>query len=81
MMTAWWLNIPPSTHIAANGNDVRLETTDSGIEMKQNGGSLELLNQNAGSGSTVFVSMPGSLRARYVNQKTGQMTINNVYAQ
>lgn len=81
IMTAWWLNIPPSTHITANGNGVRLETTDSGIEMKQNGGSLELLNQNAGSGSTVFVSMPGSLRARYVNQKTGQMTINNVYAQ
>ena len=81
IMTAWWLNIPPSTHTTANGNCVRLAATDSGIEMKQNGGSLELLNQNAGSGSTVFVSTPGSLRARYVNAKTGQMTINNVYAQ
>jgi len=81
IMTAWWLNIPPSKHLAAGGNGVRLEATASGIEMKQNGGALVLLNQNGGSGSTVFVSTPGSLRARYVNAETGQVTINNVYAQ
>lgn len=81
IMTAWWLNIPPAKHLAANGNGVRLEATAAGIEMKQNGGALVLLNQNAGSGSTVFVSTPGSLRARYVNAETGQVTINNVYAQ
>ncbi len=81
IMTAWWLNIPPSKHLVTNGNGVRLEATASGIEMKQNGGALVLLNQNAGSGSTVFVSTPGSLRARYVNAETGQVTINNVYAQ
>ena len=81
IMTAWWLNIPPAKHMAANGNGVRLEATAAGIEMKQNGGALVLLNPNAGSGSTVFVSTPGSLRARYVNAETGQVTINNVYAQ
>jgi len=81
IMTAWWLNIPRAKHLTANGNGVRLEATASGIEMKQNGGALVLLNQNAGSGSTVFVSTPGSLRARYVNAETGQVTINNVYAQ
>ena len=81
IMTAWWLNIPRSKHSTANADGVRLEATSSGIELKQNGGSLVLLNQNAASGSTVFVSTPGSLRARYVNSKTGQMTINNVYAQ
>jgi hypothetical protein len=83
IMTAWWLNIPPSRRSAANSNVVRLEVTasGSGIELKQNGAALTLLNQSAGSGSTVFVSSPGSLRARYVNAETGQMTINNVYAQ
>ncbi|MEP6538599.1 MAG: hypothetical protein ABJF23_24890 [Bryobacteraceae bacterium] len=81
IMTAWWLNIPQSKHLAVSGNAVRLEATAAGIEMKQNGGALVLLNQNGGSGSTIFVSTPGSLRARYVNAETGQVTINNVYAQ
>jgi hypothetical protein len=82
IMTAWWLNIPQSKRSTAQVNGVRLEETSSGIGLKQNGASLVLLNQNAGSGSsTVFMSTPGSLRARYVNSSTGQMTINNVYAQ
>ena len=81
IITAWWLNIPVSRHPAASASGVRLEETASGIEMNQNGRALTLLQKTAGSGSTVFVSTPGSLRARYVNAETGQMTINNVYAQ
>ncbi len=81
IMTAWWLNIPAPVQRPANANGVRLEATSSGIELKQNGSALTLLNPRGDSSSTVFVSSPGSLRARYVDSETGQMTINNVYAQ
>ena len=82
IVTAWWLNIPPSKHVAVASHDgIRLEATSSGLELKQDGRALVLLNQNPDVSSTVFVSTPGSLRARYVNSKTGQMTIANVYAQ
>jgi hypothetical protein len=82
MMTAWWLNIPPSKgRPVAGSNLVRLEANSSGIEVKQNGGALMLLNPARASNSAVFLSVPGSLRARYVDSETGQVTINYVYAQ
>ena len=81
IITAWWLNIPQSKHTAVTANGIQLEKTPYGIEVTQDGHGLALLNQNADVSSTVFVSTPGSLRARYVNSKTGQMTITNVYAQ
>jgi anti-sigma factor RsiW len=81
IVTAWWLNIPPSTHTATAMNGIRLDKTVDGLQVMQNGRALVLLNQSANIDSTVFVSTPGSLRARYVNSKTGQMTITNVYAQ
>jgi hypothetical protein len=81
IMTAWWLNVPPSHRPVAGPNIVRLEANSSGIEMKQNGGALMLLNPERASNGAVFLSAPGSLRARYVDSETGQVTINNVYAQ
>jgi hypothetical protein len=82
IMTAWWLNIPPSKgRPVAGSNLVRLEANSLGIEVTQNGGALMLLNPERASKSAVFVSAPGSLRARYVDSETGQVTINHVYAQ
>jgi hypothetical protein len=65
----------------AGSNLVRLEANSSGIEVKQNGGALMLLNPARASNTAVFLSAPGSLRARYVDSETGQVTINYVYAQ
>jgi hypothetical protein len=81
IVTAWWLNIPPSNHTTISATGIRLDKTADGLQVMQNGRALVLLNQSANIDSTVFVSTPGSLRARYVNSKTGQMTITNVYAQ
>ena len=57
-----------------------LNATPAGIEVKASGGALTLLNTRAAS-PLVYVSAPGSLRARFVDSETGQVTINNVYAE
>jgi hypothetical protein len=76
--TAWWLNIPRSNFHPG----IALESNSSGIELKQNGGALTLLNTRAAPGSPVISSSsPGQLRTRYVDAETNQVTINNVYAQ
>jgi hypothetical protein len=85
LMTAWWLNIPgnmPGTHrySARSNSQVTLQSTPGGIQLKENGAVLTLMHQRGGS-SVVFGSSPGSLRARYVDSETGQVTINNVYSQ
>jgi len=77
LSAAWWLNIPKTQRPTAG---VELEATRSGIEMKQNGSSLMLLNRKSSS-APMYGSAPGSLRVRYVDAETNQVTINNVYAQ
>lgn len=75
--TAWWLNIP---HTQQRQTGVVLEVTQSGIQLKQDGAALMLLNRKTNS-APVYGSAPGSLRVRYVDSETNQVTINNVYAQ
>jgi hypothetical protein len=60
--------------------DPVLAATPAGIEVKASRGALTLLNTRAAS-PAVYVSAPGSLRARFVDSETGQVTINNVYAE
>lgn len=74
--TAWWLNIPRTQRQTG----VVLEATQSGIQLKQDGAALMLLNRKSSS-APVYGSAPGSLRVRYVDSETNQVTINNVYAQ
>ncbi|HUS06368.1 MAG TPA: hypothetical protein VMZ52_08740 [Bryobacteraceae bacterium] len=76
MMTAWWLSIPPRLP----RRQVTVQETAGGIELKDNGAALILLHQRGGK-TVLFGSSPGSLRARYVDSETGQVTINNVYSQ
>ena len=77
LMAAWWLNVPHPRRVVSNA--VVLQSTPTGIELQQNGATLELLHK-AGSHSTIFVSAPRSLRSRSVDADTGQVTIYNVYA-
>jgi hypothetical protein len=79
LMGGWWLNIPPRQSLA-KAPQVILENTSNGIELRQDGSSLTLMHSRGGK-SVVLASSPGSLRARYVDEETGQVTINNVYAQ
>ncbi|MBI1896602.1 MAG: hypothetical protein HYZ57_04765 [Acidobacteria bacterium] len=76
---AWWLNMPGGKRRTAP-DEVVLEATPSGIQMRQSDGALTLMHTRAAS-QTVFVSAPGTLRARFVDSETGQVTINNVYAE
>lgn len=56
-----------------------IETSVSGIQVKEGGGSLMLLNARA---RTVDYQASGStMGARYIDSDTGQVTINNVYVQ
>jgi hypothetical protein len=76
---AWWLNPPRQNGLAAKRSPVEIQTSATGLEVKENGSALILMHTR-GQQAPIIVSTPGSLRARYVDQDTGQVTINNVYA-
>jgi hypothetical protein len=80
LMTAWWLNIPRPAMKA--DSEVVLKVNHQGIGIEQNGTPLIVLHTRALKESKpVYTSGPGTLRARYVDADTGQVTINNVYSQ
>ena len=80
---AWWLNGPgpvrPSREAALNDSDVVLEATAAGVEIKQAGGAFALTHRGSDA-VAVTVSVGGTARAGYVDDDTGQVTINHVYA-
>ena len=85
ILAGWFLQgprmlMPPQRALMLAPADAVLQATPAGIEVKASRGALTLLNTRAGS-QTVYVSAPGSLRARFVDSETGQVTINNVYAE
>jgi len=57
-----------------------IAATSDGIELKQGDRMLTLRPPNVGD-VTYLVSAQGTLRADYVDEETGQVTIHNVYAQ
>lgn len=86
---AWWANSGkgpvPMTNLvkapqAAVVQGVRLEMTSAGIGVNDNGRVLTLKNPKEGD-VAFSVNIGGSMRARYVDAETGQVTINNVYVQ
>jgi anti-sigma factor RsiW len=81
IVTGWFLNVPrhsPAARLAEAG--IVLETTASEIQMKENGAIFSLRHPGS-DGLTVSVSGQGSIRARYLDAETGQVTIHNVYAE
>jgi hypothetical protein len=84
ILGGWFLQgprmlMPQRAHLAAPVDPV-LDATPLGVEVKASRGALTLLNTRAAS-PAMYVSAPGSLRARFVDSETGQVTINNVYAE
>ena len=81
---AWWLNGSgpgrPMQEASLNDSDVVLEATAAGVEIKQAGGAFALTHRGSDA-VTVTVSVGGAARAGYVDDETGQVTINHVYAQ
>jgi hypothetical protein len=81
LLAAWWLNPAPERQpVALRQPQVEIRTTASGIQLNENGGALTLLHTR-GRQKPIIVSAPGTLRARFIDSETGQVTINNVYAQ
>jgi hypothetical protein len=70
---------PPPVPVASNGNSI-LRATASGIELDQGGQTLSLLHARDNS-VTYSAGAQGSMRAGYVDQDTGNVTINDVYVQ
>jgi len=61
----------------ASPEDVILEASSSGIQVRENGRALSLIPHS--DGATVSVDMHGSAGVRYVDADTGQVTTNKVY--
>lgn len=64
----------------AQESGVALAATRNGIEVRENGSAMTMVSPGDGP-SVVVVNTGGSLRARYIDGDTGQVTITNVYAQ
>jgi hypothetical protein len=81
LLAAWWLNpMPRRKPHAIRATHVEMRTTASGIQLNENGNALTLLHTR-GRQKPIIVSAPGTLRARFVDNETGQVTINNVYTE
>lgn len=70
----------PQAPAAMPGNAAELRATANGIELNQDGQTLSLLHVKAGE-VTYSAGAQGSMRARYVDADTGNVTINNLYVQ
>jgi hypothetical protein len=79
---AWWLNPAVRPAPTLRGPQVLIRTTSAGLELNENGNSMVLLHGRGGQMQhPIIVSSPGTLRARYVDADTDQITINNVYSE
>lgn len=82
LVAAWTLNVPAKRmEPVMRASEVEMRTTSAGIELNENGSVLTLMHSRGGAQKPVIVSTPSSLRARFVDEETGQVTINNVYAE
>jgi anti-sigma factor ChrR (cupin superfamily) len=77
-----WLHLPRPLRVDGGAAEPRvvLKSVRSGIELAENGRSLALMHR-ASDRVTVTVGMQGELRARYVDDETGEVTIHNVYSE
>jgi len=63
---------------ALTPDEVVLEASSSGIELKENGAAMSLMHPHSDRG-TVSVSLQGVAGVRFVDADTGQVTTNKVY--
>jgi hypothetical protein len=75
----WTMRVPPVEAPTVHAGVV-LETTTDGIEVQQDGAALALMHRSGGP-AAISAGAGGSLRARYIDEETGQVTIHHVYAE
>ena len=77
----WWLHMPPPQVAVSQWNDGQvLAATPVGIELKQEDRALTLM-QTGSEPLLVSISAQGAMEARFIDDETGMVTINNVYVQ
>ena len=69
----------PSVNESRHVQEAVLEANGSGIQVKEGGQAFMLLNSRAHDVNVT--ASGGTMRARYVDADTGNVTINNVYVQ
>lgn len=83
IVVGWLLeSVVPPAHlriVPAASTTVVLDATSAGIGVEQNGHGFRLLHPRAEN--VVSSVRGGSLRSRYVDGETGQVTISHVYAE
>jgi hypothetical protein len=74
---------PVATTSALADDGLVVQVNGNGIQVKRGGQALRLLNPDLDPNQRVMYSpgAQGSMRARYVDPDTGNVTINNVYAE
>ncbi|MCW5983118.1 MAG: hypothetical protein KIT09_33825 [Bryobacteraceae bacterium] len=77
IVSGWFLHLPAPV---PRTDGVVLAASRSGIELKNAEGALTLKHHGA-QPALVSVSAQGSIAARFVDDETGMVTINNVYVQ
>jgi len=83
IVSGWWLYIPRMQRTLAPDTGVSVAVKGDGVELTDGAGTLMLMHpKSADPGDvTVSVEADGAARARYVDEQSGQVTINNVYAE
>ena len=77
LVASVFLERPAPRVVEASG--VVLETSGSGIQVSEGQQGIMLLN--SGAQDVNYLATGNTMRARYVDNETGYVTINNVYAQ
>ena len=85
VISGWWLHLPRPSAVAMRSRapveqQVLLKTTRSGIEMEENGLSLAFVHYGK-ERATLTAGLQGELRARYIDDETGEVTIHHVYVE
>lgn len=82
MVTGLMLERPAPNPQIARQQGVVVERADNGIQVWEDGQSLQLKHRVRDERDVLYtVGAQGSMRARYVDDQTGNVTINNVYAE
>jgi hypothetical protein len=82
VMSGWLLQTRPAAapdqQIATN-QEIVLRASGTGLALEENGRALTLVHGETGA-VLVTAGAQGSLRARYLDEDTGEVTIHHVYA-
>lgn len=83
IVSGWWLYIPKMHRQQAPETGVTVAVRGDGVELKDGAGMLMLMHPKSTEPGDVTVSVEadGAARARYVDEQSGQVTINNVSAE